>query len=282
MAEPLIAAARLAGSSSEPTLLVVGPSLGTEVRALWGACAAMLASRFEVVGWDLPGHGASPPAAGGFTVGELAAAVRALAGAAAAGRPAVYAGVSIGGAVAFEIGLDPGPFQGAAAIASASAIGGPSSWTERIHAVQEAGTSGLRAGAAARWFAPGFAERDSSTANRLLASLSDADDHSYALACQALAAFDRRGDLGRIRLPFLLGPGEVDGVVPPARAQEDAGAIPGGRLQIFAGCAHLPPAEAPGLVAAALTAFFAPTRRPDDTAPPSAVGHGVPGSRAGR
>ena len=94
----------------------------------------------------------------------------------------------------------------------------------------------------------------------LLQTLSDADDESYSLACEALAEFDRRPDLDRVAVPFLLGPGEHDGVVPPARAQQDADAIAGSRLRVFAGCGHLPPAESPGAVAQALTELLPPPR----------------------
>jgi len=255
MAEPVLAATPLAGTGADGVLLVVGPSLGTAAGALWGSCAAQLAG-FEVVGWDLPGHGLSLPAAAGFTVKDLAASVRALAGAAAAGRPACYAGVSLGGAVAFELGLAPGPFRAVAALASASRIGEASSWTERAELVRREGTKVMVAGSAQRWFAPGFLERDGGTAERLLQTLADTDDESYSLACEALAEFDRRPDLDRVTVPFLLGPGEQDGVVPPPRAQQDADAISDSQLQVFAGCGHLPPAEAPGAVAQALTGFF--------------------------
>jgi pimeloyl-ACP methyl ester carboxylesterase len=183
--------------------------------------------------------------------------VRALADAAAAGRPAYYAGVSLGGAVAFELGLDPGPFRAVAAVAAASRFGETSSWTERAALVRKAGTQVMVAGSSQRWFAPGFLERDGDTAGRLLQTLADTDAESYSLACEALAEFDRRPDLDRITVPFLLGPGEHDGVVPPARAQQDADAITGSRLQVFAGCGHLPPAESPSAVAQALAEFFA-------------------------
>lgn len=255
MAEPVLAATRLAGTASDRMLLVAGPSLGTAAGPLWGPCAARLAG-FEVVGWDLPGHGLSGPAATGFTVADLATSVRALASAAAAGRPAYYAGVSLGGAVAFELGLAPGPFLAVAAVASASRIGEASSWTERAALVRGEGTQVMVAGSAQRWFAPGFAERDGVTAGRLLQALADTDDESYSLACEALAGFDRRPDLAQITVPFLLGPGEHDGVVPPARALQDADAISGSRVQVFAGCGHLPPAESPKAVAQALTEFF--------------------------
>ena len=256
MAEPALAAVRLAGTAADRVLLVVGPSLGTAVGTLWGPCATQLTG-FEVVGWDLPGHGLSRPATGGFTVEDLAASVRALANAAAAGRPAYYAGVSLGGAVAFELGLAAGPFRAVAAVAAASRIGEASSWRERAELVRKAGPQVMVAGSAQRWFAPGFLERDGDTAGRLLQTLSDTDAESYSLACEALAEFDRRADLDRITVPFLLGPGEHDGVVPPARARQDADAIAGSRLQVFAGCGHLPPAESPSAVAQALTELLA-------------------------
>ena len=41
----------LTGPSPTADVLIVGPSLGTSVEALWTRCAAMLS--FEVVGWDL-------------------------------------------------------------------------------------------------------------------------------------------------------------------------------------------------------------------------------------
>jgi len=255
MAEPVLAATQLAGTAADGVLLVVGPSLGTAVGALWGPCAARLTG-FEVVGWDLPGHGLSRPATEGFTVKDLATSVRVLANAAAAGRPAYYAGVSLGGAVAFELALAPGQFRAAAALASASRIGEASSWRERAELVRGAGTQVMVAGSSQRWFAPGFLERDGDTAGRLLQTLSDTDAESYSLACEALAEFDRRPDLDQITIPFLLGPGEHDGVVPPARAQQDADAIAGSQLRVFAGCGHLPPAESPSAVAQALTEFL--------------------------
>ena len=112
MAEPQLALTRLAGTAGQGDLLVVGPSLGTSVEAVWGAAAARLADRFEVVGWDLPGHGRSTPATEPFSIAELAVAVRRLAAQLVGGRArrASYAGVSLGGAVALELALEPGVF----------------------------------------------------------------------------------------------------------------------------------------------------------------------------
>jgi pimeloyl-ACP methyl ester carboxylesterase len=243
--EPQLAFARLSGAPGRGPLLVVGPSLGTSVDVLWQATADLL-DGFEVVGWDLPGHGRSDPTTEPFTVGELAATVRRTAAALVGegGRPASYAGVSLGGAVALELAIDPGVFTRVACIASAARIGEPEGWHERAALVRAAGTPVLVSGAAQRWFAPGFVERNPTAANRLLLALSDTDRESYALACEALAAHDLRGRLGEVTVPLLVAPGEHDPVVGVELARETATAA-GGRLHVMTGCAHQPPVEDP-------------------------------------
>ena len=58
---------RLAGSAASERLLVAGPSLGTAVALLWQDCALALPGEFEVIGWDLPGHGSGKAAAEPFS-----------------------------------------------------------------------------------------------------------------------------------------------------------------------------------------------------------------------
>jgi pimeloyl-ACP methyl ester carboxylesterase len=254
MAEPRLVFTRLAGEPGRGGLLVVGPSLGTSVDALWGNAARALGEHLEVVGWDLPGHGASPPATEPFTIAELTAVVRRT-GADLLGtddRQASYAGVSLGGTVALELALTPGDFTDVACIASAAHIGEPAGWYERADLVRRVGTPVMVSGSTQRWFAPGFTERDPSTASRLLHALSDADDESYALACEALASFDLRPRLGGAVLAPLVAPGEHDAVVTPGLAAQTAAATPGARLHVMTGCAHLPPAEDPRAMASVL------------------------------
>lgn len=255
MAEPQLTFTRLAGSG-RGRLLVVGPSLGTSVAALWSAAAAHLADDYEVVGWDLPGHGRGAPATAPFTVAELAAAVRRRLTTDVLGERdgATYAGVSLAGAVALELAGDPGAFVHVSCIASAARIGEPDAWRERAELVRRAGTPAMVGPSSRRWFADGFLERDPTTGNRLLLSLSDTDRESYALACEALAEFDLHPRLADTRVPLLVAPGELDIVVPPELAARTADAAPGAVFRILPGCGHLPPAEAPRVVAEALRA----------------------------
>lgn len=189
---PELTFTRIAGSPDSIHLLVVGPSLGTSVEALWETTAARLSTHAEVVGWDLPGHGRSVAASSPFTVAELAAAVRRGAAPLVGDRSASYAGVSLGGAVGLHLALDPGVFSHITCIAADARIGDPVMWHERAALVRRAGTPVMVGPSAQRWFAPGFVDRQPHIASRLLDSLSDTDQESYALACEALAAFDLR------------------------------------------------------------------------------------------
>lgn len=247
---------RLAGDADADHLLVLGPSLGTSVSALWAQCAALLDDRFEVVGWDLPGHGRSPAASGPFSVADLADSVRLRATELAAGRRAAYAGVSLGGAVAYQLAIEPGPFGAVAAIASAPRLGEPAAWHERAELVRRAGTAVMVAPSSTRWFAPGFVERQPDTAGALLTSLSEADSGSYAWACEALAELDLRDALTQTAVPVLAVAGEHDQVVPPAVVEETARACPGAAFGVLTGCGHLPPAEDPAAMASTLSDFL--------------------------
>lgn len=252
-----LAFTRLAGQPGRGDLLVVGAGLGTAAGTLWGAVAALLGERDEVVGVDLPGHGRSLAARATFTVADLATAVRTGAAELAdGGRTTWYAGVSLAGAVGLELARDPGPFRAVAALASASTLGDPASWTERAELVRRGGTPVMVSSSAQRWFAPGFVEHEPDAVSRMLHDLSDTDDESYALCCEALAAFDVRGTLSQLAVPVLLGPGELDPVVSVERAAADAEVMAGSETHVFAGCAHQPPVEAPAEVARALTHFF--------------------------
>jgi 3-oxoadipate enol-lactonase/4-carboxymuconolactone decarboxylase len=253
---------RLAGREGEGDLLIVGAGLGTAAATLWGAAATLLGERFEVVGVDLPGHGRAVPATGAFRVADLAAGLREAAGAIGAGRRVWYAGVSLAGAVAFELARDPGPFAGLAALASASTLGDATGWHDRASLVRRAGTPVLVSASAQRWFAPGFTERDGAVVGVMLHDLRDTDDESYARCCEALAAYDARDVVLGSSVPFLLGPGELDEVVTPARAEEDR--RDGVTLHVFSGCAHQPPAEDPAEVARVLSSWISSARPPQD------------------
>ncbi|HVU93521.1 MAG TPA: 4-carboxymuconolactone decarboxylase [Jatrophihabitans sp.] len=222
--------------------LLLGPSLGTAARTLWAPAAELLVERFHVLAWDLPGHGASPTAAG-FTVADLAAALRER-----VDGPFGYAGVSVGGAVGLELLLqDAERVEFATLISTGARIGTPAAWRQRAAKVRAEGTGWLVDESPERWFAPG--NRDTAIAQALLGDLAATDAASYAATCDALAAFDVRDRLAEITVPLLAVAGAHDPVTTPATLRHVAEGVQHGRLAVLDDASHQAPAEAPSAVA---------------------------------
>jgi 3-oxoadipate enol-lactonase len=244
----------------EKPLVVVGPSLGTST-VLWTEAAALLGADYDVVGWDLPGHGVSPAASETFSVAELADAVVDLVDSIAPGAVFHYAGVSLGGATGLQLGIKYGERLKTLSVQCTGAkLGTPEGWLERAETVRAQGTAVMIQGSAQRWFAPGFMDRQGETSSRLLHSLRDADRFSYAFCCEALAGFDVRSELGSITVPTQALAGVEDTVAPPSFAEEIAAGINagGGSAAGIAldGVGHLAPAEAPVVVAGLMRTFM--------------------------
>jgi 3-oxoadipate enol-lactonase / 4-carboxymuconolactone decarboxylase len=254
-AVPIIAGIPLGNADAAKPLLVLGPSLGTSATTLWGAVAGRLGDNFQVVAWDLPGHGKSSPAGDGFTMAQLANGVLALVENVLAergdpGGTFAYAGDSIGGAVGLNLLLDhPGRITAATLLCTGAKIGTPDGWQERADLVRSRGTPVIVDGAATRWFAPGFIDRQPEVAAGLLHALQDADRDSYAWACEALASFDVRPRLNEITAPVLAVAGAFDEPTPEESLREIADGVANGRFVVLDDVAHLAPAEAPDRVA---------------------------------
>jgi 3-oxoadipate enol-lactonase len=255
VAKPVLKAALL--SPERPLgghpLLVAGPSLGTS-SILWNRAASLLGTDYDVVAWDLPGHGVSPAAAEPFDVAALADAVVDLIDSIAPGEAFHYAGVSLGGATGLQLGIKHGERLKSLSVQNSGAkIGTTEAWLERAETVRSQGTPVMIQGSAERWFAPGFMDREPELSSRLLHALRDADRFSYAFCCEALASFDVRNELGSIRVPTQVIAGALDGVAPPSMAEEVAAGITAGGGTATAvtleGVAHLAPAEAPAHLA---------------------------------
>ena len=247
-------------------VLVVLPSLGTAVEPLWRAAVEELPADWTVVGVDLPGHGRSAaiadgdgPAAGdpvaSTTIAELAEAVlAAVRQALPQASTFAVAGDSVGGAIALQLALDhPDAIEAVAAFCTGAKIGQAEAWNDRAAHVEAAGAESMVDGSRQRWFAPGFADAYPVIAGELLGSLAATERHSYAAVCRALAAFDVRDQLERVRVPVLAVAGEHDVPTPAASLEEIASGVPDGRLVVVDDAAHLVPAEAPAATARLLT-----------------------------
>ena len=283
---PGITGYRMTGAAHRASLplLVLGPSLGTSGSTLWSDCASGLSEHFDVLAWDLPGHGHNVGApAGSFTMAELAGGVLRVVDDVLAQRGGgettfVYAGDSVGGAVGLQLLLDhPGRVTSAVLCCTAARFGEPQSWHDRIAQVRASGTASLTSASAERWFAPGSLERHPETGSALLHALQAADDTGYERVCEALAGFDVRERLGEVSAPVLAVAGAHDVATPTALLAEIADGVQHGRLVVLDDAAHLAPAEQPERVAALILSSVgiepAPSTEPPlDHAPDSGAG----------
>jgi 3-oxoadipate enol-lactonase len=212
--------------------------------------ARRLAGVYHIIGWDLPGHGASPRPKDAFTIQDLTGSVIKVVEDKIGNRPFTYAGVSVAGAVGLQLLLGhPERVVAAALICTAARIGDPDDWQSRAQVVRMAGTGEVVALTIRRWFAPGFFEREPALARALLDTLHRVDDDGYARTCEALAEFDARHRLSEIDIPIVAVAGADDIATPPDSLRYIATHVTRGRVVEVAHAAHLAPAEQPDRIA---------------------------------
>lgn len=234
------------GGAGLPLLLVHGAAGSLrhwpeELRALPGR---------RIIALDLGGHGGSPPP-GQTSIGAYARSVLGLCDALGIGAAAV-AGHSMGGAVALTLALE------APSRVAAIALVGTGARLRVANAILEATADPATHAAfaeqsAAFAFGPGadpalrqaFVEGWRATPAKVA--------HGDFTACNA---FDVLGRLAEVRAPTLVVCGTEDRLTPPKYAEALRDRIAGARLVTVPGAGHLVALEAPGAVAAALSAFL--------------------------
>jgi 3-oxoadipate enol-lactonase/4-carboxymuconolactone decarboxylase len=262
---PVVTGVRLSGAENRAQLplLVLGPALGTGANEMWSACANHLTDAFDVLAWDLPGHGHNRAVpAEPFTMADLAEGVLALVADVQeqrgdTGRPFAYAGASAGGAVGLQLMLDhPERVDSAVLICTGAHMASRAWWDERIGRVSRSGTAVIVTESAERWFAQGFLEREADRGAALLHALHVAEDRGYILVCEAMAEFDVRDRLHEIAQPVLAIAGALDSVTPVDLLAELADGVQHGQVVMVGGASHLAPAEKPEYVAHLMRKHF--------------------------
>ena len=207
------------------TVVLCG-SLGSTA-AMWDPQRPVLAEH-EVVVIEHPGHGAAPVAEV-TSVADLAA--RTLEQVEA--HRFAFVGLSLGGAVGMQLALDvPERVEQLVLACTAARFGDPQQWLDRAATVRADGLEAIADAVLARWF---VAEPDPRWREMFLC----VDPEGYARCCEALARWDARNALASIGAPALAIAGDADPSTPPDYLRELADGIPGARLEVLQGAAHL-------------------------------------------
>ncbi|MET8825254.1 4-carboxymuconolactone decarboxylase [Streptomyces sp. NPDC004610] len=248
----------------EAPVLILGPSLGTTWH-MFDRQVPELAEQWRVFRFDLPGHGGAPAYPAG-SVGELTARLLATLDSLGVQRFG-YAGCALGGAVGVELALrHPERLASLALIAASPRFGTPDEFRQRGVIVRTNGLDPIARTAPDRWFTGGFAAAQPAITDWAVQMVRTTDPGCYIAACEALATFDVRPELGRVGVPTLVLVGSDDQVTGPAEARTLVAGIPDARLAVVPGASHLVPVEQPAAVTDLLVRHFSTAwQHPHDT-----------------
>ena len=255
-----------------PVLLLIHGMAGTF--ANWEAVIEPLSRRHTVIAPDLPGHGGSGRGAD-YSLGSLAAGLRDLLVALGHDR-ATLIGHSLGGGIAMQFSYQFPEMVERLVLVSSGGLGPEVSPVLRAAALPGAEyfiavTAGagravggkIGRGLSAIGLRP---TADVAEVVRGYGSLADRERRTAFLAAlrsvvgvggQRVHAGDRLYLAAGIPVQIIWG--ARDPIIPARHAQDAHEAIPGSRLEVFAGVGHLPQLEAPGRFAAVVEHFLAET-----------------------
>jgi aminoacrylate hydrolase len=205
--------------------------------SFWQEQVGAFAKRFEIVTFDHRGIGQSDPARMGYTVERMAIDAVALMDALAIDRAHVI-GHSTGGAVAQVLAIEH-PQRLASVVLSAT-------WTKadayfrRLYALRKEilerlGPSIYLQSATLVWYPSWWVAQNNEKLRRMEAQhlATFAPTEIVINRIDAMLAFDRTSELGRIRTPTLVIGAEDDIVAPSYYSEELARLIPGAEVKLF-------------------------------------------------
>ncbi len=262
-----------AQAGTGPVLLLVhGMGGGYEN---WRDVIGPLARKYTVVAPDLPGHGASAPGSGDYSVGALAVGLRDLLLALGHERVTLV-GHSLGGGIAMQLAYQFPELAERLVLVSSGGLGPEVSLVLRAAALPGSELWIMASARTASWVGPAVGRglaavrfRPSPATvevARGYASLADPGRRAAFLATlrsvinvggQRVDASDRL--YLTAGMPTLIVWGERDSVIPVSHGERAHAAIIGSRLEIFDGVGHIPQLEAPARFVAVLEGFLEQT-----------------------
>lgn len=224
----------------------------------WDRQIGALADAFDVIAYDLAGHGASCAPDLPLDFDRAAADLARVIEEAEAG-PACVVGLSVGGMIAQTLALARPDLVRALCLmdtVGTFAEAGRTAVRGRGAQVRAGGMEAIVAPTLERWFTSGFAARRPDVLDRVAKTLRAADPEVHAAMWDMISTLDVAPRLGEIDRPTLVMVGEQDPTTPVAASEVIAQGIPGARLEIIPDASHMAPLEAPDEVNRHLLSFL--------------------------
>ncbi len=239
-----------------PVVLLHGFPLTGEI---WREQRQSLAAHYRVITPDLRGHGQSPAPAGIYEMELLAGDVLELLDSLQIER-AVIMGHSMGGYVTLAAWkLAPARFLALGLIDSHASADTPEGRQGRLQMAEKVAAQGSQVAAEAmlpRLFAPGRTAGDPAW-EQVRAMILNTPTAGIIGAQHAMAARpDSNSTLPSINVPALILTGDQDQIIPIARAEAVAAAIPNSTLKVIANAGHMTMLEQPAATTATIQEFL--------------------------
>jgi 3-oxoadipate enol-lactonase len=244
---------QLSGRPGAPVLMLSN-SLGTTLH-MWAPQLQEFEARFQLLRYDVRGHGESLTTPGPYTIDLLGGDVLALLD--ALDIPRVhFCGLSVGGVLGQWLAIHARSRLDRLVLCNTAAkIGTPENWNARIAQVRQGGMEAIADAVIDRWFTAPFRAARPPIVAAMRRMLAAAGPAGYVATCEAIRDMDQREQAARIARPTLIVAGEFDQATTVADAQFLESAIPGAVLTVLP-AAHISNAELPAQFNAAVLSFL--------------------------
>jgi 3-oxoadipate enol-lactonase/4-carboxymuconolactone decarboxylase len=247
---------RLEGSEGKP-VLVLSHSIGVD-HGMWDPQVPDLISHFQILRYDIRGHGASDAPNGDYSIEELGRDLLGLVDALKISEFA-FCGLSLGGAIGQWLTIHAPDRVSRLVLANTSPQFVPrANWDSRRKAVLKGGMAAVVDMAMERFFSPETLARGDAYTHTVRLVIQGTDPAGYASCCAALRDVDHNLLLRQIRIPTLVIVGDRDVSTPwSGHGEILAREIPNAQA-LHLPAAHLSNLERPRSFTVALLDFLQP------------------------
>jgi 3-oxoadipate enol-lactonase len=236
----------LSGRKENP-IVMLSHSLGSSL-VMWDPQMKALESVFQVLRYDIRGHGKSEAPSGHYTLELLGKDGIALLD--TLGIEKVHwVGLSMGGMIGQAVALDHPHRLISLALCDTGAAIAPdaqSIWQERLDAVREKGVGSQVEATMERWFTPPFLKSNPPMLGVIRKEFLATPKEGYMGCIEAIRKLNYLDRLPEIKIPTLIMVGEDDPGTPVAASEAMHKRIANSKLVILPSARHLSNVEQPG------------------------------------